>query len=241
MDEDIEKKDEFKWGAFLPPINGQNWMQTNESTTTSSSYEDYEKLAKNYLKNSFEHSTSPIQSQYNWNSEYNRLVNNIPNKVLKKYNRILNSSPKYKEKLTIKESMCAFRELRDKDINEFILTGSVALFLQDKITRTVFKDIDLISLSDYEMDDDMQNCPIYSYDQIEGNGEQKQIVFNGVLFDIFSFGPEKKIDTVEVKYGKETYLCQDYKQIIMAKLRMILPKMKDSEELFKNCMEINFK
>jgi len=150
-------------------------------------------------------------------------------------------TPKHKDSIFIKEALTAFRELKEKDISEFILTGSVALFIQGKITRNKFKDVDIISTSKYEMDDDMQDYPRQRYEPVEGNGELKSMVLSGVLFDVFNYDSEAKIDIVEVKYNKETYLCQDWRQIIMAKMRMIIPKMKDHEELFKNCIEINFK
>jgi len=176
--------------------------------------------------------------KYNWSSEYERMADSIKKKSPKYMSQPI---PKYKDQINIKDALSSFRDLNEKDVNKFILTGSVALFVQNKITRNRFKDVDIISMSDFEMDDDMVVYPRLKYEIIDGGGEMRSIVFNNVLFDIFSYNPEKEIDVIEVKFGKETYLCQDWKQIIMAKMRMIIPKMKDHEEIFNNCIEINFK
>lgn len=145
------------------------------------------------------------------------------------------------KKLTIDKVMTSILELLEKNCGNFIVTGSIALYLQGKLSRKQFSDVDLISFSDFEYDDDMTRWKGLEYLQNKNLGEQEQFIFNGMMVDVFKMTPDTKIDVVEVNWNGNIFQCQDYKGIIMAKLNMILPKMKDSDELLKTCFEINFK
>lgn len=145
------------------------------------------------------------------------------------------------KKLTIDKVMTSILELLEKNCGNFIVTGSVALYLQGKLSRKQFSDVDLISFSDVEYDDDMTRWKGAEYPKTKNLGEQEQFIFNGMMVDVFKMPPDTKIDVVEVNWNGNVFQCQDYKGIIMAKLNMVLPKMKDSEELLKTCFEINFK
>lgn len=148
---------------------------------------------------------------------------------------------KIKSKITINQAIDAIDELIEKDLCEFIITGSVALYLQGKLSRKEFSDIDLVSFHAFNLDDDMSKVSRPKYEVNRELGDLSAFVFNGIIFDVFSFSPETAITTTEVVFKGKTYLCQDYKEIVKAKLLMTLPKMKDFQEIWDNIIEINFK
>jgi len=148
---------------------------------------------------------------------------------------------KVKSKISINQAVDAIDELIEKDLCEFIITGSVALYMQGKLSRKEFSDVDLVSFHSFNLDDDMSKVSRPKYETNKELGELSAFVFNGIVFDVFSFSPETKITTTEVTFKGKTYLCQDYREIVKAKLLMTLPKMKDFQEIWDNIIEINFK
>lgn len=145
-----------------------------------------------------------------------------------------------KDYYEIKECLNCFKELYKKNIGEIYLTGSVALYLQGKISRSSFKDIDLVIVGKYELDDDIYSDPFCRrYPPDMNNTERSSYIFNNVKLDIFS-GPTS-VNSVNVEYNGDNYLCQDYRDIIKAKLNMVLPKVKDLDELLGKSFEITYK
>lgn len=147
---------------------------------------------------------------------------------------------KQKSEFFIDECLSSFRTLCEKQIGDIYLTGSVALYLQGKITRCTFKDIDIIVAGEYSLDDDILDNPTWRDYPPDPNGtERKPLLFNGIKIDLF-YNVEK-VNFIEVEYHGNTYLCQDYKDIIKAKLNMVLPKVKDLDELLETSFEIVYK
>ena len=147
---------------------------------------------------------------------------------------------KQKSEFFIDECLSSFRTLCEKQIGDIYLTGSVALYLQGKITRCTFKDIDIIVAGEYSLDDDILDNPTWRDYPPDPNGtERKPLLFNGIKIDLF-YNVEK-VNFIEVEYQGNTYLCQDYKDIIKAKLNMVLPKVKDLDELLGKSFEITYK
>ena len=147
---------------------------------------------------------------------------------------------KQKAEFFIYECLSSFRTLCEKQIGDIYLTGSVSLYLQGKITRCTFKDIDIIVAGEYSLDDDILDNPTWrDYPQDPNGAERKPLLFNGIKIDLF-YNVEK-VNFIEVEYHGNTYLCQDYKDIIKAKLNMVLPKVKDLDELLGKSFEITYK
>jgi len=145
-----------------------------------------------------------------------------------------------KEEYTLQECLDAFDNLCKKEIGDIYLTGSVALYLQGKITRTMFKDLDIVCVGEYMLDDDIYDNPYgCKYPPDPSGVERTPVAFNDVKIDIFS--NINYINSVNVEYLGKTYLCQDYKDIIKAKLRMVLPNVKDLDELLETSFEITYK
>ena len=133
-----------------------------------------------------------------------------------------------------------FDELLEKQIGDIYLTGSVALFIQGKISRSQFKDLDIVILGEYSLDDDMIDLRVlHSYPENRNGNTRKAICYNNTAIDIFSV--KDSINVVDVEYEGKVYKCQDYKDIIMEKLWMVLPNMKDYKELMDGIIEINIK
>ena len=147
---------------------------------------------------------------------------------------------KQESEFFIDECLSSFRTLCEKQIGDIYLTGSVSLYLQGKITRCTFKDIDIIVAGEYSLDDDILDSPTWRDYPPDPNGtERKPLLFNGIKIDLF-YNVEK-VNFIEVEYHGNTYLCQDYKDIIKAKLNMVLPKVKDLDELLETSFEITYK
>ena len=157
----------------------------------------------------------------------------------------LNKTPIFKStkqgsEFFIDECLSGFRTLCEKQIGDIYLTGSVALCIQGKITRCSFKDMDIIVAGEYSLDDDILDNPTWRDYPPDPNGtERKPLLFNGIKIDLF-YNVEK-VNFIEVEYQGKTYLCQDYKDIIKAKLNVVLPKVKDLDELLGSSFEITYK
>ncbi len=186
--------------------------------------------------------TYPIQEKkepaYSWETEY-KSVSKL-DRPIPKPSRI-RLSPKFNSSYDINTILSTYRELQSKQIGDIYLTGSVALYLQGKISRTNFKDLDIIVLGDYELDDDIQDYNRgFEYPQVATLGENKCIVFNNMPIDLFKFDKNELFNLVEIDVDGFTYVCQDYKDIIKAKFNMIISKMKDSSELYGACFDLKF-
>jgi len=165
-----------------------------------------------------------------------------PKRGLTMDQKMRNAEVRYnlKDEYTLQECLDAFNDLCNKEIGNIYLTGSVALFLQGKITRTTFKDLDVICVGEYMLDDDIYDNPYgCKYPPDPSGIERKPLAFNNVKIDLFS--NISYVNSINVEYLGKTYLCQNYKDIIKAKLRMVLPKVKDLDELLETSFEITYK
>lgn len=154
--------------------------------------------------------------------------------------RSMDICDKLKDEYTLQECLDAFNDLCNKEIGDIYLTGSVSLYLQSKITRTSFKDLDVVCIGEYMLDDDIYDNPYGCQYPPDPNGtERKPLAFNNVKIDLFS--NVDYVNYVDVEYLGKTYGCQNYKDIIKAKLRMVLPKVKDLDELLETSFEITYK
>lgn len=165
-----------------------------------------------------------------------------PKRGLTMDQKMRNAEVRYnlKDEYSLQECLDAFNDLCNKQIGDIYLTGSVALYLQGKITRTVFKDLDIVCVGEYMLDDDIYDNPYgCQYPPDPSGVERKPLAFNDVKIDLFS--NISYVNSINVEHLDKTYLCQDYKDIIKAKLRMVLPKVKDLDELLETSFEITYK
>lgn len=141
----------------------------------------------------------------------------------------------------LKECLSAFRDFEEKQNKEIYLTGSVALSLQKKISRNTFSDLDIIVVGKYDLDDDIVDFESRStYERNDRLSDGKTVVYDNVKIDIFNPENGFEVNAVTVRYNGEEYLCQSYKDIIMAKINMVAPKIKDWEELYNHSFNITF-
>ena len=104
----------------------------------------------------------------------------------------------------------------------------------------MFKDLDVACVGEYMLDDDIYDNPYgCQYPPDPSGVERKPLAFNNVKIDLFS--NLSYVNSINVEYLGKTYLCQNYKDIIKAKLRMVLPKVKDLDELLETSFEITYK
>lgn len=243
MDEELLGRDKITLKTMSPPSPtmvyyevGQDEVKISKTTEAKlrSSFSDaYEQ----YLK------TEPLR----WNPT--KSSDKIPKKKSIKPKRGLtmdqkmrNAEVRYnlKDEYTLQECLDAFNDLCNKEIGNIYLTGSVALYLQGKITRTMFKDLDVACVGEYMLDDDIYDNPYgCQYPPDPSGVERKPLAFNNVKIDLFS--NLSYVNSINVEYLGKTYLCQNYKDIIKAKLRMVLPKVKDLDELLETSFEITYK
>ena len=175
--------------------------------------------------------------KYSWEDEYKSINKDGKPKRPNK----LQIKPKINSSYDIDEILNTYRELQSKQIGDIYLTGSIALHLQSKISRTKFKDLDIIVIGEYELDDDILDYSRpFEYPQTNGVGETKSIVFNNTPIDLFRFDNSDSLNLVEVERGGFIYLCQDYKDIVKVKFNMIIDRMKDSQELYGTCFDLKF-
>lgn len=233
---------DFSWNVISPNPrvayydSGQDEAKVSKTTEAklrssfSDAYEKYMQITSEPLR---------------WNSGQpsDKIPKSIkPKRGLTMDKKLRNAEIRYslKDDYTIDECLDAFNELCEKQIGDIYLTGSVALFLQGKITRCLFKDLDVAVIGEYELDDDIYENPYgCKYPPDPSGTERTPLAFNNVKIDLFS--NIDHINSVNVKYNGKTYFCQDYKDIIKAKLRMVLPKVKDLDELLETSFEITYK
>lgn len=156
-------------------------------------------------------------------------------KELKK-NRTIQKKQKPKSQYTLEECLSTYRELVEKDIGDIYLSGSVGLFIQGKLDRCKFKDLDIVVVGDFELDEEIEDYirrSSYPMDEVSTN--LKTVIFNDVLIDLFTV---KNIKRIDVEYEGHTYKCQQYPGIVQAKLEMALKKLKDKDFLLKHIVDI---
>ena len=180
----------------------------------------------------------------NWLNEYkdNIMSRNSSSKRRQK--------PKYARTMfrgktfTVNSLLDTYELIRNKEVGDIAITGSLSLFLQGKISRNKLGDLDLSTRSgNIQLDDDFEDVIM---DMHYGEFGEEELVaaprmyyFNNVLVDIF---PEEKVipETLYIEYKGKEYLCVDYRHILDAKLEMLLPRMKDFKELYNKVFELNF-
>lgn len=133
-----------------------------------------------------------------------------------------------KKKTSLDDYLEVFNELEEKDIGDIYLTGSVALFLQGKLDRTEFKDLDIAVLGEFQLDDDIKDFKRGDYPPDPNGTVRRSVKYEGIPIDLFKI---KGINRVDVEYEGKTYRCQNYKDIIMAKINMAFEKLKDKDYL----------
>lgn len=174
-----------------------------------------------------------------WTDLYNDMTGAA--KKLKQRRAKATNDIKLKDGYCLDECLDKFKELENKQFGELYLTGSVALKLQNKISRDYFKDLDIIILGKYELDDDILDFSNgQNYDKNELLSESRSVVYSNLKVDIFSLEKSFDLKLICVDYMGKSYVCQDYRQIITAKLNMILPKMKDWKDLYGSVFDLNF-
>ena len=180
----------------------------------------------------------------NWLNEYkdNIMSRNSSSKRRQK--------PKYARTMfrgktfTVGSLLDTYELIRNKEVGDIAITGSLSLFLQGKISRNKLGDLDLSTRSgSIQLDDDFEDVIMDMHYGEFGDEElvaaPRMYYINNVLVDIF---PEEKVvpETLYVEYKGKEYLCVDYRHIIDAKLKMLLPRMKDFKELYNKVFELNF-
>jgi hypothetical protein len=145
----------------------------------------------------------------------------------------------HKEELTLEECMEMYLELEKKGIADICLTGSAALALQGKISRTSFKDLDIIAEGEIQLDDDLTDYKLGDYPKDNSIVDHKSLLFMDGRVDLFV--KDKLPETIEIDYNGAKIKCSHYKNIIEAKLRMALNSFKDKEDLIGRVVEINIK
>jgi hypothetical protein len=180
----------------------------------------------------------------NWLNEYkdNIMSRNSSSKRRQK--------PKYARTMfrgktfTVNSLLDTYELIRNKEVGDVAITGSLSLFLQGKISRNKLGDLDLSTRSgSIQLDDDFEDVIMDMHYGEFGDEElvaaPRMYYINSVLVDIF---PEEKVvpETLYVEYKGKEYLCVDYRHILDAKLKMLLPRMKDFKELYNKVFELNF-
>lgn len=239
------------------PDSLDSWMSTNAPNYYTSPDPDLESNKKSWMSHAeaqlshareYVAGIDPIYpitpddavKEYNWKENFDS-ISNRRRSPKSKYD----TNPKnfnFKSSYTLDQCLSVFRDLFDREFGEIYLTGSVALKLQNKINRSSFKDLDIVVVGEYALDDDIYDNPqMREYRQNANLGKQRGLAFNNVPIDAFEMPSDYKINYVSVDYKNNTYVCQDYRDIIKAKLEMILPQMKDYADIKGNCFEIAYK
>ena len=179
---------------------------------------------------------NPIETKdVNWVDDYNKLSSK---KEISRASKKVKFSPK--TFYTLDECLKAYQELTEKDFAKICLTGSIALYLQGKIARDRFKDVDIIVVGDYTLDDDMNDIQRNRHVKDEKLCESRAISYLNTPFDMFLMKDDSNLKTVTVVRDGVEYVCQDYRDIIRAKLIMCMQSMKDSDELFEKHFNLSF-
>jgi len=183
-----------------------------------------------------------VEEEIGWLDEYQQKIMSNNNSKKKRSKTRLSKSNFRNSRFNIDMCLKTFDKMVEKEVGDIAITGSVALFLQDKITRDLFSDLDIsVRSGEVQLDDEFEDVQMdMGYDPANSLVAAPKIYYyNECLLDIFPV--EKQIlETVVVERFGKSYLCVDYKHILDAKLKMLLPKMKDYNELYNNCFEMKF-
>lgn len=150
----------------------------------------------------------------------------------------ISSSTKTKEEYTIEECLNCFENLVEKDIGEIYLCGAVALYIQGKIKRDWFSDLDIVVIGKLTLDDDIHDNP-YARKYNNKEFDRKAMIFEGVKIDFFN-NLDYKPRFIDVEYNGKIYKCEHYHDIIKAKLDMIMNGFKDLNELENSSFKIEY-
>lgn len=187
--------------------------------------------------------TGGIDPEGEWIESYkNEFMNKNSKARAKKPAKSLNKSLFTGSLYQVDELLKTFNILREKEIGDIAITGSLALFLQGKIKRTGLGDLDIcVRSSSVELDDEFEDvyCDV-AYEELADVPSPKSYYFNKVLIDIFPVSKNVP-NTLYVDYKGKSYLCVSYMDILDVKLKMILPRMKDYNELYNNVFSLTFK
>lgn len=188
-----------------------------------------------------DHSPKKEEADYDWREHY-ASVSRGTKKSPKKKN-YLDQIVSLKDQYNLEECLKVYKELFEKQFGEIYLSGSVALKLQGIIERNHFRDVDIMVIGQFELDDDIINYR--NQDRYPKNdliiSETKSVVYDNTPVDMFILPSDYKVNCVEVDYNGEVFLCQDYKDILKAKLNMILPNMKDYKDIVGKHLVVDFK
>lgn len=145
-----------------------------------------------------------------------------------------------KDEYNIEECLNCFESLTEKNIGDIYLSGSVALYIQGKITRSKFKDLDIVVLGDLVMDDDMYDNPYArNYRNRDQQFDCNAIIYDDVKIDLFT-NVRPGLKYIDVEYHGKTYKCQHYHDIIRAKLDMAFDTFKDFDDLIDKSFKIEY-
>jgi hypothetical protein len=200
-------------------------------------YENY-KSAPGKIQSTIEGLNPPQDKEYTWETEYNQISKGRRGKSMPKPKSV---NFRRKDFYTLEECLKAYRELTEKEIGDICLTGSLALLLQNVIKRTRFNDMDVIIVGNYQLDDDiMPYQKDNNYPEDPNLGELSNLVYSNIPIDLFKFNKDYSVQKVVITYKGNEYICQDYRDIIKAKMQMVLPRMKDYSDIAKH-FSIEFK
>ena len=145
-----------------------------------------------------------------------------------------------KDEYNIEECLNCFESLTEKNIGDIYLSGSAALYVQGKITRSKFKDLDIVVLGDLVMDDDMYDNPYArNYRNKDQQFDRRAIIYDDVKIDLFTnVRPDRTY--IDVEYHGKIYKCQHYHDIVDAKLDMVFAQFKDFDDLIDKSFKIEY-
>lgn len=150
------------------------------------------------------------------------------------------SFEKLKDEYNIEECLNCFESLTEKNIGDIYLSGSVALYVQGKIARSKFQDLDIVVLGDLVMDDDMYDNPYArNYRNTYKQFDRKAIIYDDVKIDLFT-NVRPGLRYIDVEYHGKIYKCQHYHDIIRAKLDMAFDTFKDFDDLIEKSFKIEY-
>ena len=145
-----------------------------------------------------------------------------------------------KDQYSVSELLTLVDELYEKEIGDFCITGSLALYLQGKIKRDKFHDVDILISGDYVLDDDVEdiNGKDYSDQKVDLGYKRKACALSGVRMCIFENSNKDSMDFVDVIINNKTYKCQHYSYILNIKLAQALKYFKDKDDLIGSSIKI---
>lgn len=240
---DSKKKPSLHFGSRPRAEEGVYGQIINKYTASPSWYDPDEELPSltPIQPNQAYDIKEAVDSEIGWLEEYQQNIMSNNNSKKKRSNRRLAKSNFRNAKFTAEQLLKTFDKMVEKEVGNIAITGSLALFLQGKITRNIFGDLDILVRSgEVQLDDEFEDVQMdMGYDPNNSLVATPKIYYyNESLIDVFPVETQT-LDTVDVEYLGKAYLCVHYKHILDAKLKMILPKMKDYRELYNSCFEMN--